>query len=49
MMKMGKTRYKTRFGNLNASGIIERLKKRGQSSTYRPSDGGMQVYAKNKL
>ena len=27
MMKMGKTRYKTRFGNLNASGIIERLKK----------------------
>ena len=27
MMKMGKTRYKTKFGNLNVSGIIERLKK----------------------
>ena len=23
---MGKTRYKTKFGNLNASGIIDRLK-----------------------
>ena len=27
MIKMGKTRYKTRFGNLNASAIIDRLKK----------------------
>lgn len=27
MMKMGRTRYKTTFGNLNASGIIDRQKK----------------------
>lgn len=27
MMKMGNTRYLTKFGNLNASGIIDRLKK----------------------
>jgi hypothetical protein len=27
MMKMGKTRYKTKFGNLNASDIVDRLKK----------------------
>ena len=33
MMKMGKTRYKTKFGNLNASDIIDRLKK-GKSVKY---------------
>lgn len=27
MMKMGKTRYKTKLGNLNASDIVDRLKK----------------------
>ena len=33
MMKMGKTGYKTKFGNLNASDIIDRLKK-GKSVRY---------------
>lgn len=33
MMKMGKTRYKTKFGNLNAFDIIDRLKK-GKSVKY---------------